>query len=262
LHEFSVRSGKLGKDTIRARRWAAGRSALRRIRGADVDANVLRRKALTWVVGWQLILALLLFLPAWSVRFWEAWVYWILFFFCELLGTLYFLKRDPALVESRLKFGPTAEHEKSQKVIQAMFTVLACAVWVVPGIERRFHTSVIPRPFVLVADAIVVAGFVIACTALRENSYAFSVIEVKAGQRVVSTGVYAIVRHPMYAGGLLMLLATPPALGSLWALVFAVALCGVVAARLMDEERYLSRNLAGYKEYCGKVPYRLIPSVW
>lgn len=96
----------------------------------------------------------------------------------------------------------TAEHEKSQKVIQAMFTVLACGVWVVSGIERRFHTSVIPRPLVLVAEAIVVAGFVIACTALRENSYASSVIEVKPGQRVVSTGVYAIVRHPMYAGGL------------------------------------------------------------
>ncbi|HME69264.1 MAG TPA: isoprenylcysteine carboxylmethyltransferase family protein [Myxococcota bacterium] len=227
-----------------------------------MDANGLRRKALTWVVGWQLILALLLFVPAWSARFWEAWVYWTLFFFAELSGTLYFLKRDPALVESRLKFGPTAEHEKSQKVIQALVGVLACAVWVVPGIERRFHPSVIPRPLVLVADAIVVAGFVITFSAGRENSYASSVIEVTAGQRVVSTGVYGLVRHPMYAGGLLMLLATPLALGSLWALVFAVALCGVVAARLLDEERYLSGHLAGYKEYCGKVRYRLIPYVW
>jgi hypothetical protein len=106
-----------------------------------VDANVLRRKALTWVVGWQLILALLLFLPTWSVRFWEAWVFWMLFFFffffffSELLGTLSFLKRDPALLESRLNFGPTAEHEKRQKVIQALVSVLGCAVWVVPGMS-------------------------------------------------------------------------------------------------------------------------------
>jgi len=227
-----------------------------------VDTKVLRRRTLCWAVGWQLILALLLFLPAWSLGFWEAWVYWIVFFVCVLLGSFYFLERDPALLESRLRFGPALEPERSQKVLQTLAMVLGCAVWVVPGIEHRFHPSAIPGPLVLVANAIVVTGIVITFFAGRENRYASNVIEVRAGQHVVSKGVYGIVRHPMYAGSVLMFLATPPALGSLWALGFAVALCSVILARLLEEERYLSRNLAGYDEYCRKVRYRLIPFVW
>jgi len=227
-----------------------------------VDTKVLRRKTLWWILGWQLILALLLFLPAWSLRFWEAWVYWIVFFVCVLSGSFYFLERDPALLESRLRFGPALEPEKSQKVVQTLAMVLGCAVWVIPGIERRFHPSAIPRPLVPVADAIVVAGVVITFLAGRENSYASNIVEVRAGQHVVSKGVYSIVRHPMYAGSVLMFLATPLALGSLWALGFALTLCSVIVARLLDEERYLSRNLAGYDAYCRKVRYRLIPFVW
>ena len=106
----------------------------------------LKKKALTGVVQLQSVMALLLFVPACSVRFWEAWVYWMLFLVSTLVITLYFVKRDPGLIESRLTAGPGAEHEKSQKVIQALSGVLACAVIVVPGIERRFHLSVIPVP--------------------------------------------------------------------------------------------------------------------
>jgi protein-S-isoprenylcysteine O-methyltransferase Ste14 len=227
-----------------------------------LDPKILRRRALAWTVGWQLILALLLFLPAGSLRFWEAWVYWILFFLLTLLGTFYFLKHDPALLESRLQFGPAGEPEKSQRIIQVLAITLGCVMWVVPGIERRHHGSVIPGPLVLVADAVLVVGILITFLAARENSYASRVVEVKPGQRVVSTGPYSIVRHPMYAGSLLLFLATPPALGSLWALVLVLPLSAVIVARLLDEERYLSKNLPGYKEYCEKVRYRLIPYVW
>jgi protein-S-isoprenylcysteine O-methyltransferase Ste14 len=224
--------------------------------------NDLRNRALVGLVQLQSVLALLLFLPAWSVRFWEAWVYWTLFFVCVLVITLYFVKRDPRLIESRLTAGPGAEHEKSQKVIQALASVLACGVIVVPGIERRFHVSVVPVPVVFAADGLVVAGFVIVFFVFRANSYASSVIQVKADQRVISTGPYGLVRHPMYAGALLMFLATPFALGSPWALVCAVPLCGVLAARLLDEEQLMLKNLAGYREYCQRVRYRLIPFVW
>jgi protein-S-isoprenylcysteine O-methyltransferase Ste14 len=227
-----------------------------------VDAKALRKRALTWAVAWQLILALVLFLPAGSLRFWEAWVYWILFFIFVLSGTFYFLKHDPALLESRLRAGPTAETEKSQQVLSALATALGCAMWIVPGIERRFHASVIPGPLVLVADLVFAVGIAITFFVARENSYASRIIEVKPGQHVVSTGPYRVVRHPMYAGALLMFLATPPALGSLWALLFVLLLGGVTVARLLDEERYLSRHLAGYKEYCRKVRYRLVPYVW
>jgi protein-S-isoprenylcysteine O-methyltransferase Ste14 len=222
----------------------------------------LTKKAITGLVWLQIIMGLMLFLPAWTVRFWEAWAFWLLFSVLSAVVTLYFLKHDPSLVESRLKVGPTAEHEKSQKVIQTLTAILWCALLIVPGIARHFHSSRIPAALVLVGDALVAAGYYIIFLALRENRWAASIIEVQPDQSVISTGPYGIVRHPMYSGGVLMILATPLALGSVWALVCAVLLCGVIVARLLDEERYLSKNLPGYEEYCRKVRYRLIPYVW
>ena len=207
-------------------------------------------------------MAVMLFAPAWTLHFWEAWVFWLLFSVLSAGVTFYFLKHDPGLVESRLKVGPTAEREKSQKVIQTLTAILWCALIIVPGIERRFHFSRISAALVLLGDALVAVGYYIVFLALRENRWAASIIEVRPGQSVISTGPYGIVRHPMYSGGVLMILATPLALGSLWAFVCAVLLCGIVAARLLDEERYLSRNLPGYEAYCRKVRCRLIPHVW
>jgi protein-S-isoprenylcysteine O-methyltransferase Ste14 len=222
----------------------------------------LRKKAIIGVARFQIILGLLLFLPAWSLRFWQAWVYWIVFLLSTLLTTFYLLKHDPILLESRLRAGPSAEREKSQKIIQALASVFTCGVLIVPGIERRLYSSIMPLSVVFVADALVVAAFVVVFLVLRENSYASSIVEVKAGQHLISTGLYQIVRHPMYGGAVLMFLATPLALGSLWAFACAIPLCGFIVARLLDEERYLSKNLPGYRLYCQKVRYRLIPYIW
>ena len=207
-------------------------------------------------------LALLLFLPAWTLRFWEAWLYWAVFSLAVILITLHFLEHDPGLIGRRLEAGPGAERRQSQKVIQSLASLLFCATFMVPGFERRFHPAALPVPLVLAADLLVAAGFAIVFRVFRENSYASSAIEVAAGQRVISSGPYAHVRHPMYAGAGLMLLATPPALGSRWALACVLPLCGVIVARLLDEERYLSASLPGYEEYRRKVRYRLIPHVW
>jgi protein-S-isoprenylcysteine O-methyltransferase Ste14 len=136
------------------------------------------------------------------------------------------------------------------------------AVLVVPGIERHFRPSRIPVPVVLAADAVIALGFLIIFFTFRENSHASTVIEVSANQQVISTGPYAHVRHPMYSGANLMFLATPFALGSLWALVPALLLVAVIVARLLDEERFLSKNLPGYDEYRRTVRYRLVPHVW
>jgi protein-S-isoprenylcysteine O-methyltransferase Ste14 len=247
---------------LRSLRTVNGSSPLLAILAFALPMHDLRKKAIIGVTRFQIILALLLFLPAWSLGFWQAWVYWIMFFLSTLLTTSYLLKRDPVLLESRLRSGASAEREKSQKIIQALASVFTCGVLIVPGIERRFHSSIIPLSVVLVADALVVAAFVIVFLVFRENSYASSIVEVKADQRVISTGPYRIVRHPMYAGAVLMFLATPLALGSLWAFACAILLCGVIVARLLDEERYLSKNLPGYRSYCRKVRYRLIPYVW
>jgi protein-S-isoprenylcysteine O-methyltransferase Ste14 len=224
--------------------------------------NDLAKRALFGLITLQLTLALLLFLPAWSLHFWEAWIYWSLFLIFTLAITLYLLKYDPGLLGRRLQAGPGAETEKSQKVIQAAAGVLSCALAIVPGLDHRFHWSAVPVPVVLIADALVGCGFLICFLVFRENSYASSVVQVSADQAVISTGPYRLVRHPMYAGGMVMMLATPFALGSLWALLPAVPVCAVVVVRLLEEERYLSANLLGYKEYCQTVRHRLIPLIW
>jgi protein-S-isoprenylcysteine O-methyltransferase Ste14 len=227
-----------------------------------MDERGLRWRALLGLLNVQVVVALLLFVSAGTVRYWEAWLYWALFSATVLAITLHLLKRDPALLGRRLRAGPAAERERSQQVIQAVAGLLWCALYVVPGIERRLHCLVVPPPVVIAADVLAVAGLAIVHRVFLENSYASGSIEVASGQRVVSTGPYARVRHPMYSGAALMLLATPPALGSLRALPCAILLCVVVAVRALDEERYLSANLPGYDEYRRRVRYRLIPHVW
>jgi protein-S-isoprenylcysteine O-methyltransferase Ste14 len=135
-------------------------------------------------------------------------------------------------------------------------------MFVVPGIERHFTGLPLPVWTVILADIPVVVGFWIIFLALRENGHASSIIEVKSGQNVISTGPYSLVRHPMYFGCVVFFLATPLALGSLWALPFAIALVFVLAVRLLDEERYLKANLSGYSAYCQKVKFHLIPGIW
>jgi protein-S-isoprenylcysteine O-methyltransferase Ste14 len=220
------------------------------------------KKALMGLVNLQVMLALLLFLPAWSLHFWEAWIFWMLFSASVLFITLYFVKHDPRLVERRLTVGPVAEPEQSQKIIQAIAGLLFCALLMVPGFDHRLHWSAVAALLVLAADVLVVLGLTIVFLVFKENSHAASVVKVEAGQHVISTGPYRVVRHPMYAGGVLAMLATPLALGSLWALLAAVPLCGAIVIRLLDEERYLSAHLPGYAVYRRKVRYRLVPLVW
>ncbi len=175
--------------------------------------DVLWKKALTSCIKFQLIFALFLFLPAWSLRFWEAWLYWLLFSASALILTLFFLKHDPQLIERRLEAGPIAEQEKSQKIIQAIASVLTCALFIIPGLDHRFHWSSVSAPLVLLGDGFVVVGFLIVFFVFKENSYTAGTVKVEADQQVISTGPYRFVRHPMYVGATLMFLATPFALG-------------------------------------------------
>lgn len=224
--------------------------------------NTLTRQALLGVIRFQVILAFLLFPPAWSLHFWQAGVYWTLFFLVVLFITLYFLKHDPALIVRRLHAGPSAEQEKSQKIILTIISVLTCVMFIVPGLDHRFHWSSVPTSAVVIADALVLVGFLIIFFVFKENSYAASTVRVEAHQHVITTGPYRLVRHPMYVGAVLLFLATPVALGSLWTFPVAFGLVGMIAVRLLEEEKYLVRTLLGYDSYCRKVRYRLIPYVW
>jgi protein-S-isoprenylcysteine O-methyltransferase Ste14 len=222
----------------------------------------LLAKAFLGLAFLLLVLALALFLPAGSLSYWQGWIYLAVFGFCTLLITAYLMRNDPALLSRRVRGGPTAETRKSQQIIQSLASLFFVALFIVPGLDFRFHWSRVPPVVSLVADAVVALGFFIVFLVFRENSYTSATIEVADKQEVVSTGPYALVRHPMYAGAFLLLLATPLALASWVALPLPVPLILVIIVRLLDEERFLASNLPGYEAYRRNVPYRLVPYLW
>jgi protein-S-isoprenylcysteine O-methyltransferase Ste14 len=208
------------------------------------------------------LLAVLLFASAGTLRFWQAWVYWGLQLAGIAATNLYMLKKDPALLERRLALDEQGEKEKVQKLVIALMRALGAATLIIAGIDRRFGWSDVPPAIVAAACAVFTAGTAVVFVVFRENSYTSSIIEVDAQQTVVTTGPYKVVRHPMYAGALLMGLATPLALGSYWTAIVLPASIALLVVRILAEERLLSEQLRGYKEYRRQTRSRLIPGVW
>jgi protein-S-isoprenylcysteine O-methyltransferase Ste14 len=172
------------------------------------------------------------------------------------------MRNDPALLERRLRAGPTAEREKVQKIIMLFASIGFIALLVVPALDYRFMWSSVPLFVVVAGDIMTALGLYIVFLVYKENPFTSARIEVAGGQKVISTGPYARVRHPMYAGSLLYLLGMPLALGSYWGLLVLAAMMPFLLWRLLDEERFLSKNLPGYAEYCAKVRWRMIPGVF
>jgi protein-S-isoprenylcysteine O-methyltransferase Ste14 len=226
----------------------------------------LARNAWRGLAQFVAALAVLLWLSAWTLRFWQAWVYLLVFTACVSAITAYFLRHDPELVVRRMRAGPAAEHDPVQRRIQAIASVMLCGLYVVAGLDRRWHWSsrseAVDWRLSLAADAVVAAGFAVIFRTFQENSYASATVEVGAAQRVISTGPYGLVRHPMYAGAIPLFLATPLALGSWWALIPAAGLAAVVVLRLRKEEDFLARDLPGYADYMRRVRFRLVPGIW
>jgi protein-S-isoprenylcysteine O-methyltransferase Ste14 len=210
----------------------------------------------------MLVLAVTLFLSAGSLSFWQAWVYLTIFAICIVLITAYLLKYDQKLLASRIKAGPTAETQKSQQVIQSLASLFFIGLFIVAGLDYRFHWSNLLSVVSLIADVFVALGFLVVFLVFRENSYTSAVIEVARKQQVIATGPYRMVRHPMYSGASLLLIFTPPALGSWVALPLSVALILVVVVRSLEEEKFLSAHLDGYEAYLQAVRYRLVPLIW
>ena len=210
----------------------------------------------------MLVLALALFIPAGSLNYWQAWLYLIDWAVCVILITLYLVKNDRELLAGRVQAGPVAETQKNQKIIQSLASLAFIGLFIVPGLDYRFGWSNIPPIFSLIADGFVALGFFIVFLTFKENSYTRATIEVSQGQTVTTSGPYRFVRHPMYAGASLLLIATPIALGSWWAEIFALLVILVVAVRLLDEEKLLQKDLTGYTAYCQQVRFHLIPYVW
>lgn len=205
------------------------------------------------------VIGLMLFLPAGTFDYWEAWLYLAVILVPMTFVVAYLLKNDSALLERRMRL---KEKETRQKKVVSTSALVLLVGFLIPGFDHRFGWSNMQAEVAIAADAIVFLAYVFTALVLRENSYASRVIEVEKGQKVISSGPYALVRHPMYLGMSLLLLATPIALGSYWALLAFLPIPPMLAIRLLNEEEVLRRELPGYEEYRKKVKYRLIPFIW
>jgi protein-S-isoprenylcysteine O-methyltransferase Ste14 len=219
-------------------------------------------KAALGFVQLVVVMGLALFATAGTVDWTRGWVFLGVFFGSALAITIYLARKDPALLQRRTQAGPVAEKERAQKVIQGVASIAFLSTLVVPALDRRFGWSQVPLPVVIVGDALVGLGFLLVFLVFRENTFTSSVIEVAAEQRVIDTGLYAVVRHPMYMGALVLIAGIPLALGSVVGLLAFPPFVAILVWRLVDEERFLVGNLPGYSAYREKTPFRLIPRVW
>lgn len=204
------------------------------------------------------VLGAALFVPAGTLHYWQARAFLAVFGASAVAITVDLAHRDPALLARRVKAGPLAEPTAKQKLIQGIASLAFVAIFVVAALDRRS----VPAALSIAGDVLVVAGLAIVALVFRANTFTAAVVTVEREQQLVTTGPYAVVRHPMYAGAFVMLLGIPIALGSWWAFAAVVPLCAVIVWRLLDEERLLAAELAGYAEYRARVRHRLVPFVW
>jgi len=219
-------------------------------------------KALLSVLVLVILMGAIIFVAAGTINYWQAWIYLTLFTIASLLTTIYLIRNDPELLQRRMRGGPTAEKRPLQRVIMLFTSLAFLGLLIVPALDHRFGWSEVPIYVVIGGDLLVAIGFYFIFHVYKENSYTSATIEVAADQKVIDSGPYALVRHPMYASALLYLLGTPLALGSYWGLVPFVAVVPFLIWRLFDEEKMLRRELEGYNQYRQRVRYRLVPGVW
>jgi protein-S-isoprenylcysteine O-methyltransferase Ste14 len=222
----------------------------------------LARKAFTGLAILLAVTVSLLFGAAGTFHYWQAWLFLVAYFAPSLAIILYLIKEDPALLARRMSGGPFAEKEPVQKIIMSIVSLGFVGLIVLPALDHRVGWSPLSPTMVLIGDLLVLTGWLGIFLVFRENSFGAATIELSEDQRVISTGPYAWVRHPMYAAGLLLLSGIPLALGSGWSVLLVLALFPALVWRLKDEEEFLVRNLPGYREYQQSVHYRLLPSIW
>jgi protein-S-isoprenylcysteine O-methyltransferase Ste14 len=204
----------------------------------------------------------MLFVPAGTFDYWQAWVFLVVVAVLAQAPAIYLLRANPAALQARMRGGPTAETRIAQRLIIAGLYLSLAAMVVVSALDHRFGWSPVPTAICLVGDVVVAVGLGVVGLVIIQNSYAAATVRVKEGQEVVSTGLYGLVRHPMYTGNVIMMVGIPLALGSYWGLVFVAPGVIVLAWRIRDEEKLLQKELDGYREYTEKVRYRLVPSMW
>jgi protein-S-isoprenylcysteine O-methyltransferase Ste14 len=203
-----------------------------------------------------------LFWPAGTFDYWQAWVFIAVFGAVSFGPSVYWALREPEVLKRRMRSGPTAETRPAQKVAIIGIVAMVLAMLVVSALDHRFGWSQVPTAVVIIGDIMVAVGLGLSLFVVQQNNFAAATITVEAEQPVVDTGLYGVVRHPMYSSSLILFVGMPLALDSLWGLVAVVPAVAVLALRIGDEEKMLRQELDGYDEYTHRVHYRLVPGVW
>ena len=205
---------------------------------------------------------LMLFLPAGTYHYWQAWAFLAVFALSTWIPSVYLVRKNPAALERRMHAGPLAETRTLQQIVSTVVFICFPAMLVVSALDHRFGWSPVPTTVTMVGDILVAVGLGVAMLVVAQNGYAAANITVESGQTLVSTGLYGLVRHPMYSGSVIMMVGVPLALDSYWGLVFVIPALVALALRIRDEEELLQQQLSGYREYEQQVHYRLVPFVW
>ena len=216
-------------------------------------------KALSRFIPGIIIISALLFIPAGSLKFWNAWLFIGVLFIPMLFVLVYLIIFDPELLYKRLD---TNEREKTQKKVMLFTTLIFLSGFILSGFDYRYNWSDVPLWLVLISSIIVLTGYILFFFVMRQNSYASRVVEIQEKQEVIDTGLYSIVRHPMYFAAILMFLFMPIVLGSFFALIPLLVFPFQMNIRIKNEEEILEKGLEGYKKYKQKVRYKIIPFIW
>jgi len=234
-------------------------SSKENIKDKELKTQDLYRRVILRLLAGAVILTAVVILPAGRLAYWQAWVYLAIIYIPLFTVALYYVKHDPQFLERRMRL---KEKESEQKQIISLSFIPFSLAFVLPGFDQRFGWSHVSTGVVLAADALVMLGNCIIYRVFHENRFASRIIEVEQKQMVIQSGPYAIVRHPMYIGSLLLYIFTPLALGSAWAVIAGAIMIPLIIARIINEESVLKRDLPGYPEYMRKTRYRLIPGIW
>jgi protein-S-isoprenylcysteine O-methyltransferase Ste14 len=223
--------------------------------------NLAIRTAKMALVGLA-VLGAIVFVSAGTLAYWQGWIFILVFTVSTNIIGVYLALTDPALLERRINAGPGAETRPLQKVLIAVAFAAAIGLVIVSVLDHRFGWSDVPAWISVLGNVLVALGLMIDLIVFRENSYGASTVVKMAGQKVISRGPYALVRHPMYVGVLIMVIGVPLALGSYWGLLFMLLNVPILVLRILDEESMLASDLDGYSNYMQAVRYRLVPGLW
>ena len=208
------------------------------------------------------VFGLLVFWPAGTFDYWQGWAFIAVFAASTMVPSLYLAAKNPTALKRRMQAGPAPETRPLQKLIISFAFVSLGATIVVSALDFRFGWSSVPASISVIGDVLVAVGLGISMIVTIQNGYAAANVKVESGQDLVSTGLYGVVRHPMYFGNVVLMIGIPLALGSYWGLLFVIPGLAVLATRILDEEKVLTQQLAGYRDYAQRVHYRLVPYVW